>query len=118
MAIDHHRPLGLTVLLSEYHVLTQEAGEGQPYESNHLFGLLCNPTGIYGFQSFREVSEYKKFWAAGSGMELALGAMYATYDLQGTAAEIATCAIQAACTLDNSCGLPVQLHEVALAEEE
>ena len=51
--------------------------------------LIANAHGIYGVYSYREVFEFERFWAIGSGRSFALGAMYAGYDKLKTAREIA-----------------------------
>ncbi len=55
--------------------------EDDPYESSQITALLANPNGIFfGVYSLREVYEYERFWAIGSGADYALGAMQAVYD--------------------------------------
>ena len=102
------------ILKNDYYTLAHEDDDDQPYASNQLTGLLCNKTGIYGFQSYREVTQFKKFWATGSGMNFALGALEASYDMLEESEDIARTAIQAACRYSRSCGLPLQVHTVTL----
>ena len=42
--------------------------------------LVANAHGLFGVYSLRDVFEYERFWASGSGGEYALGAMHALYD--------------------------------------
>jgi ATP-dependent protease HslVU (ClpYQ) peptidase subunit len=102
-----------TILKDEYYVLSEE-GEDQPYESNQMCGVVCNHTGIYDFDSYREVSEFSQYWASGSGMQIALGALYASYELLEDVEQIAKIAVEAACKLDDSCGLPIETYLVDL----
>jgi ATP-dependent HslUV protease subunit HslV len=102
-----------TILKDEYYVLSEE-GEEQPYESNQMCGIICNSTGIYDFDSYREVAEFSQYWASGSGMQIALGALYAAYELLEDVEQIAKIAVEAACKLDDSCGLPIESYLVDL----
>ena len=102
-------------LKDDYFVMTGEQDDEQEYESNQLFGLACNPAGIFGFQSYREVSEYEQFWASGSGTEVALGALHVAYPRLDSARAIAEAAVEAACTFEKHCGTPLETYEVALA---
>jgi ATP-dependent HslUV protease subunit HslV len=64
-------------LLKEKYFLNTKDEDDDPYESTQIDALIANPAGIFGIHSLREVTEYKKFWAIGSGAEYALGAMFA-----------------------------------------
>src|SRR6266540_2973034 len=68
--------------------------------------------GIFDVYSMREVFEYTKFWAAGSGREFALGAMYAQYPRLKSAAAIAQAGVEAGATFDKNSGLPMTLYTV------
>jgi ATP-dependent protease HslVU (ClpYQ) peptidase subunit len=61
----------------------------------------------------REVFEYSQYWAAGSGREFALGAMYSQYPKLKTAVAIARAGIEAGATFDRNSGLPMTLYTVA-----
>jgi ATP-dependent protease HslVU (ClpYQ) peptidase subunit len=104
-----------TILKDEYYILSTEGeDEDQPYESNQMCGVICNQTGIYDFDSYREVAEVSQYWASGSGMQIALGALYVGYQLLEDVEEIAHMAVSAACKLDCSCGLPLESYLVKL----
>ncbi len=103
------------ILKDEYFLNTDEE-ENKEYESSQIDGLIANSNGIFGIYSLREVYEFDKFWAIGSGMEYALGAMYATYELFDEPEQIAEIAVKAACEFDDGCGLPLMLHSVILDE--
>jgi ATP-dependent HslUV protease, peptidase subunit HslV len=85
------------------------------YESTHITALIVNPTGIYGIYSMREVFEFKKFWAAGSGREYALGAMHAMYDKLDTAESIARAGVEAGCLFDKNSSLPLSVVTIPIS---
>lgn len=104
-----------TILKDEYYILSTEGeDEGQPYESNQMSGVICNQTGIYDFDSYREVAEISQYWASGSAMQIALGALYVGYQLLEDVEQITHMAVNAACKLDSSCGLPLESYVVKL----
>ncbi len=67
-------------LKTDYFIETKEKDD-QPVESSQWDCLILSPTGIYSVQSYREVVEFGRYWAEGSGFRLALGAMHAVYDI-------------------------------------
>jgi ATP-dependent HslUV protease, peptidase subunit HslV len=104
----------LHAILKEQHYLNPKEEEEDAYESTHITALIANPTGIYGIYSMREVFEFKRFWAAGSGREYALGAMNALYDKLDSAEAIARVGIDAGATFDKNSSLPMHVVPVAL----
>jgi ATP-dependent protease HslVU (ClpYQ) peptidase subunit len=64
--------------------------------------------------SLREVCEYKKFWAIGSGSEYALGAMYAVYDMLDSAEEIAKAGVTSGTEFNNASAMPMSSYTVDL----
>ena len=76
--------------------------------------LVANASGIYGVYSYREVFEFDRFWAIGSGRAFALGAMYADYDRLKTAREVAELGVRAGCEFDKNSSGPVKLHTLKL----
>ena len=86
-------------ILKEQHFLNPKEEEDDPYESTQVTALVANEHGIFGVYSMREVFEYSRYWAVGSGREFALGAMYAEYPQLRTAAAIARVGIAAGATL-------------------
>ncbi len=77
--------------------------------------LLANPHGIFGVGAHRTVQEYVKFYAIGSGTDVALGAMYGVYsDPKRSAEDVARFAIEAAAEFDDATGLPVMSHSIKL----
>jgi ATP-dependent HslUV protease, peptidase subunit HslV len=97
-------------MLKEEAFLNPKEEEDDPYESSQMTIMLVNPSGIYAVYSMREVFEFERFWAIGSGRDFALGAMYARYDELKTAEEIATLGVTTGAEFDTGSALPVTLH--------
>ncbi|HEX8399235.1 MAG TPA: hypothetical protein VF644_17505 [Pyrinomonadaceae bacterium] len=107
-----------TILKEEYFINTSEGNEGDEYESSQIDALIANSNGIFGMYTWREVYEFEKFWALGSGKSYALGALFATYNKISEPEEIAEIAIRAACEFDDGCGLPLTIHSVIVKENQ
>lgn len=101
------------ILKEEYFLRTEEEDD-DPYESSQIDALIANPHGIFGMFSWREVEEYSRFWATGSGWRYSLGAMYAIYDRLDEPEEIARVGVEAGCEFDDGSGLPMVSHTVEL----
>lgn len=101
------------ILKDEYFLKTAEE-EHDEYESSQIDALIANPHGIFGMYSWREVDQYSRFWAIGSGWQYALGAMFAVYDQLEDAAEIARIGVTAGCEFDDGSGSPVQIKQIKL----
>ena len=101
-------------ILKEHAFLNTKEEEGDPYESSQITALIANNTGIYGVYSYREVFEFDRVWAAGSGRNFALGAMHALYDSAASAARIAEAGVAAGIEFDTSSGPPIVVHEFKL----
>lgn len=101
------------VLKDEYFLRTEEE-QDDAYESSQMEALIANPHGIFGMFSWREVEEYTRFWATGSGWRYALGAMYAVYDRLDEPEEIARVGVEAGCEFDDGSGPPLEMHVVEL----
>jgi ATP-dependent protease HslVU (ClpYQ) peptidase subunit len=74
-----------------------------------------NRSGIFGLYSLREVDQYTRFWAVGSGAEFALGAMHVAWDLLDDAEAIARAGVEAGACFDNASSLPMTSYSVELA---
>jgi len=102
-------------VLKERYYLVTVGEKDDTIESSKFDVLLANPDGIFGVGAHRTVQEYRKFYAIGTGTDLALGAMYASYDNPKLSAEqVARLAIAAAAEFDDATGLPVVSHSVKL----
>ena len=103
-------------VLKEEYFLNSKDEEEDAYETSRIDALLMNPAGIFGIYSLREVDQYTRFWAVGSGAEYALGAMHAVYEKFDTAQAIAEAGIEAGATFDNGSALPLQCHVIQIDE--
>jgi len=105
-------------ILKEKYFLNPKDEEDDPYETSHIDALICNEHGIFGVYSLREVSEYNKYWAIGSGAEFALGAMHAVFDRLDSAEEIARAGVEAGAEFNNSSAMPMTSYTVDLKAPE
>ena len=106
-------------VLKERYYLVTVGDKDDSIESSKFDLLIANPHGIYGVGAHRTVQEYRKFYAIGTGTDLALGAMYAAYDNPRLSAEqVARLAIAAAAEFDDATGLPVVSHSVKLKNKK
>ena len=102
-------------VLKERYYLVTVGEKDDTIESSKFDVLVANPHGIFGVGAHRTVQEYRKFYAIGTGTDLALGAMYASYDNPKLSAEqLARLAITAAAEFDDATGLPAVSHAVKL----
>lgn len=102
-------------LKRDYYLLGASGSEDDALESSRMDVLIINPRGIFGVAAHRTVQEFSKFYAFGSGGDLALGAMYSTYNQPDRSAEeIARGAIEAAAEFDDSTGSPVTSYRIRL----
>ena len=101
-------------ILKEHAFLNTKEDEDDPYESSQITALIANPSGIYGVYSYREVFQFDRVWAAGSGRNFALGAMHALYDSELSAAKIAEAGVAAGIEFDTSSGPPIVVHAIKL----
>jgi ATP-dependent HslUV protease, peptidase subunit HslV len=102
-------------LLKDEAFLNPKEEEDDPYESSQMTVMIANPSGIYAVYSMREVFEFDRFWAIGSGRDFALGAMYVTYPRAKDPAKVARIGVEAGAEYDTGTSLPMSLHTVTLA---
>ena len=100
--------------LKERFFLNTKEHDSDPYESSQFSILIANVHGIFGVESYREVFEFDRFWAIGSGRRFALGAMHAVYASAKTAREVAQAGVLAGCEFDTSSAGPVRMHSFRL----
>jgi len=103
--------------LKEQFFLNTKEEESDPYESSQFTVLIANATGAYGVYSYREVFEFDRFWAIGSGRSFALGAMYAMYDKARSARELVELGVRAGCEFDKNSAAPVRAHTIKLRDD-
>jgi len=101
------------ILKEEYFLNSKEEDEDS-YESSRVDALIMNTNGIFGLYSLREVEQYSRFWAVGSGSEFALGAMQTAYEVYDTAEQIAQAGVVAGATFDNASSLPMTSYTLEL----
>ena len=102
-------------LLKDEAFLNPKEEDDDPYESSQMTLMIVNPSGVFAVYSMREVFEFDRFWAIGSGRDFALGAMYTIYGGKSkTAAAIAEAGVTAGAEFDTGTSLPIELHEVKL----
>ena len=101
-------------ILKEEAFLNPKEEEDDPYESSQMTAMIANSSGIFAVYSMREVFEFDRFWAIGSGRDFALGAMYAVYAKAKSAAAIAETGVMAGAEFDTGTSAPVLLHEVRI----
>ncbi len=101
-------------ILKEEYFLNSKDEDSDSYESSRVDALILNRSGIFGLYSLREVDQYTRFWAVGSGAEFALGAMRVAWDLLEDAADIARAGIEAGACFDNSSALPMTSYNLEL----
>jgi ATP-dependent protease HslVU (ClpYQ) peptidase subunit len=99
-------------VLKDEAFLNPKEEEDDPYESSQMTVMVANPTGIYAVYSMREVFEFDRFWAIGSGRDFALGAMYTLYPKAKSAASVAEAGVLAGAEFDTGTSTPITLHEV------
>jgi ATP-dependent protease HslVU (ClpYQ) peptidase subunit len=105
-------------LLKDEAFLNPKEEDDDPYESSQMTVMIANPSGIYAVYSMREVFEFDRFWAIGSGRDFALGAMYTLYPKGRSASVIAEGGVQAGAEFDTGTALPIALHGVKLEASE
>ena len=99
-------------LLKDEAFLNPKEEEDDPYESSQMTVMIANPSGIFAVYSMREVFEFDRFWAIGSGRDFALGAMYTLYPKSKSAVSVAQAGVLAAAEFDTGTSVPITLHEV------
>jgi ATP-dependent HslUV protease subunit HslV len=99
-------------ILKEQHFLNPKEDEDDPYESTQITALIASPRGIFGVYSMREVFEYTRFWAVGSGREFAIGAMHVLYGRLKTSEAIAKAGVACGATFDKNSSMPMTTYSL------
>ncbi|PID62339.1 MAG: MFS transporter [Gammaproteobacteria bacterium] len=108
--------LRLHPVLKERYYLNAKDSDEDPYESTRMDAVFINANGIFAMFSLREVYQYARFWAIGSGACYALGAMHAVYDRLRSAKDIARAGAEAGAAFDTASDLPLTFRTVQLAK--
>ena len=107
--------LKLHTALKESYFLRAEEEADDAFESSRTDVVIANAHGIFGVAAHRTVQEFLKFYAFGSGYQVALGAIYAAYDDPERDAEaLARLGVEAAAEFDSGTGAPIQSFTVPL----
>jgi ATP-dependent protease HslVU (ClpYQ) peptidase subunit len=105
------------VLKKDYYLNPYEDSD-QPLESSQIYALIINKYGLFEVCRFREVCEYRKYWAIGSGSEYALGAIQAMYESEATAQQLVEAGVSAAAAFDKGCALPATSEVLQLQSRD
>ncbi|MBS1797064.1 MAG: hypothetical protein JSS81_24770 [Acidobacteria bacterium] len=101
--------------LKESYFLRPDDQDDDAFETSRMNVLIVNPSGVFAVGVLRDVTEYKRFTAFGSGCDFAIGAMRAVYDDETkSAADIARIGIEVAAEFDDGSDLPLTCHTVEL----
>ncbi len=109
--------LRLHPMLKEKFFLNAKDSEEDPYETSQIDSVFVNANGIFAMYSLREVYEYTRFWAVGSGATYALGAMHAVYEKSRNARDVAVAGAAAGAEFDTSSAPPIHFKTVKLRKE-
>jgi ATP-dependent HslUV protease subunit HslV len=101
-------------LLKEEAFLNPKEEEDDPYESSQMTVMIANPSGVFAVYSMREVFEFDRFWAIGSGRDFALGAMFMSYPGTRSPEQVARIGVEAGAEFDTGTSLPMSLHTVTI----
>lgn len=101
-------------VLKDKYFLNAKDAEEDAYESSQIDAVFINKNGIFALYSLREVYEYTRYWAVGSGATYALGAMHAVYDKAKSARDVARAGVMAGAEFDTSSELPITMQTVKL----
>lgn len=92
-------------VFKEKYFLNVNEDEDDPVESSQIEIVIVNKYGIFGVHSLRDVYNFQKFWAYGSGRRYALGAMSSVYGLKDfNARKIARAGVKAGIAFDDGSG--------------
>ncbi len=96
-------------LVRDYHLNETPTSDGVPFEQTKWLALVANQHGIFGIDSQRYAQEYTRFHAMGSGMDFAIGAMWAVYEQSADAEAVARVGLLAGCEYDTGTGSPIEI---------
>lgn len=86
--------------------------EASPFGELDSSFLIANRRGIFYVSSNMSVTKFERYFAIGSGSNFSMGTMYALYELDYTAEEIARKAVEAAITFNVFCGGNIDVFRV------
>jgi len=101
--------------LKDQYFLRPDDDDFDEFETSRMNVLIANPNGVFSVGVLRDVTEFKRFAAFGSGCDYAIGAMRAVYDDETKSAEdVAKIGIEVAAEFDDGTGLPMNCYRVKL----
>jgi ATP-dependent HslUV protease, peptidase subunit HslV len=101
--------------LKDGYFLRPDDEDSDAFETSRMSVLIANPKGIFSVGVLRDVTEYKRFAAGGSGCDFAIGAMRVVYDDETKSAEdIAKIGIGVAAEFDDATALPLNCYTMKL----
>ena len=104
--------------MKENYFLETSEFKSQPVESLQLEALIINKNGIFEIGSYREVNQFSRFWAIGSGSRYSMGAMEALYHNAIDAKDLVEAGVYAAAKFDSGCSLPATSEVMKLSVEQ
>jgi ATP-dependent HslUV protease, peptidase subunit HslV len=106
--------LGLWKALHETYPFVNDQGDrnDSPFGNLDASFLVAAPTGIFYVAPDMSVSEFRQYFAVGSGADFSLGAAHCLYPENLTASEIARRAAEAAIAFNLYCGGEIEVMTV------
>lgn len=105
--------------LKDKYFLRPEDEDADEFETSRMNVLIVNPAGVFSVGVMRDVVEYRRFTAFGSGCDFAVGAMRVLYgDPAKSAEEIARAGIEVAAEFDDGTGLPLSCYTIKLKQTD
>jgi ATP-dependent protease HslVU (ClpYQ) peptidase subunit len=89
-----------------------------PFANLDASFLVASPGGIFLVSSNMSVSEFRQYYAIGSGSDYAIGAVHALYEDMADPVKITERAVRAAIAYDSSCGGRVVQRTIKLASKK
>ncbi len=101
------------VLHDKYSLVNDQSTDKQtPFGDIDAQLLVANKHGIFSVASNLTVSEFKKYYAIGSGSDYAFGALHCLYDTERNPGKIAEKAVETGIQFDSYCGGKIDLFEI------
>lgn len=91
-------------ILKDDFFLNPKKQSDDPYEGNHISAMIANGSGIFGVYAHREILEFDRFWANGTGRAYALGAMFTAHQKNDDPLAVARAGLAAGSEFDRSSG--------------
>ncbi|HYD02029.1 MAG TPA: hypothetical protein VEB22_12445 [Phycisphaerales bacterium] len=96
----------------EYTMTERGMGRDHPFADLESTFILANKAGLYRVSGDMDVTQFKRYTAAGSGSKYSLGALEVLYEQDGSAEEVARRAVQVGINCDVYCGGTIDIEVV------